>query len=227
MEKRNSFAAAGLGFLFPGLGHLYLARPSRFLVPAGIVAFIIIGLGFIGVLSSFYGAITYFALITFLILFSIIDSFVIARKKEFTPNWYNCWYMYAIWIFLLIALFVLQTAIRESLLGYDIYRIKITAAQPASGQSDWVVVDTHAFRDHGPTIGEVVLVRRSDNSSVHGKLYGRVYVGRVTKNTNERVFSYIVSSEGVEQQDIPISALVGKPTAVFYSKDTHRIGLKL
>ena len=160
-------------------------------------------------------------------MFSIIDSFVIARKKEFTPNWYNRWYMYAMWIHLLIALFFLQPAIRESLLGCDIYRIKIASAPPAIGQDDWVVVDTHAFRDHGPTIGEVVLVRRSDNSSVHGKLYGKVYIGRVTRNINERVFSYVVGSEGVEQQNIPISALVGKPTAVFYSKDTHRIGLKL
>jgi TM2 domain-containing membrane protein YozV/signal peptidase I len=227
MEKRNSFTATGLGLLFPGLGHLYLARPGRFLVPAVIAAFIIISLGFIGVLSSFYGAITYFALIAFLILFSSIDSFVTARKKEFTPNWYNRWYMYALWILLVIVLFFLQTAIRESFLGCGMYRIKIASVPPAIGQDDWVLVDTHAFRDHGPTVGEIVLVRRSDSSSIHGKLYGTVYIGRVTTSTNEKVFSYVVGSGGVEHQNVPLSALVGKPTVVFYSKDVHRVGLKL
>lgn len=222
MSKRNSFVTAGLGLLSPGLGHLYLARPGRFLIAAAIVALIIISLGLIGVLSSLYGAITYVALNVFLVLFSVVDSFVIARKKEVVLNGYNRWYVYVMWIFLIIALFVLQIAIRESLLGFGVYRIKMASAPTVIQQNGWIVVDTHAFRDHGPAVGETVLVRQNEGGSVHGKLYGKVYIGRVTGRPSESAFSYVVGSEGVEQQNIPINALVGRPTTAFSLNDIAR-----
>jgi uncharacterized protein YecT (DUF1311 family) len=229
MGKRNSFVAAGLGLLSPGLGHLYLARPGRFLARAAMAAFTVISLGLIGVLSTLYGAITYVALIAFLILFSVIDSFVIARKNEVALNWYNRWYVYVLWIASITVLFIFQAAIRETVLGFNIYRVVGSAFSPLIENNDWLLVDTRAYRDRGPTIGEVVLTRRQASASAYEKLqerfYRSVFIAHVTGRPSENTFSYVVSAKEMEQQYVPINALVGKPTTVFFSKSLNRIGL--
>lgn len=220
MLRRNPYIAATLGVLIPGLGHLYVGQFFRIFVAAAIVHIVIAALGALGYLSTYFGGLTYVALLALLIPFGMVDSYMIAKRREASVlKWYNRWYCYI--GFIAIPLIAIQghKLLREPILGFDFSRIKNGAVPPVVGEFDIILVDTRVFKRQLPRVGEIVLVRRQDS--------GLVFIGRVTKPSSNATFSYKVGSEHVEHTNVPLNAIVGKPTYVFYSPIPNRAGMQV
>jgi signal peptidase I len=219
-DRRNSLLAAALGFLIPGLGHLYIGRAKRFGVPAlGIIA-LILALGLTGALSTFIGFAIYIIAFVALYLFAIVDPPLQARHHQFHPKWYNHWYGYLGWIAIPIIFSAALPVVRESLLGYSTFRVPTAAMSPTIEPKEIILVNTHAFQARFPSAGDVVVVR--------GPQTGRLFIRRISKvngtsfafaNDNPQAIGNVAELDAASRDEI-----VGRVTYVLYSDTSMRIG---
>lgn len=222
-KRARSFLLAGIGSLLaPGLGHLYVGRAKRFMIVAGSFLFGLLVLGQVGALSSFIGIVACAALFLGLVVFSIIDSSLLAyRIGTFEPRWYCRWYVYAVWLPLLMVLFIAGLLVRSSLLGFMFYRSASVAMAPVIEPREVVLVDTKAFRETQPKIGDIVVVTVPD---LH-----RTYIRRITDRPSELAISLAADNPTGDDKDgdlqgIPLANILGRVTYLLYSPTSRRIG---
>src|SRR5688572_29042495 len=88
---------AGIANFAPPLGHFYVGRPLRGLVIA--LAVTIISIGALLISLRPLGLITVVLMVLILLIGYVVpiaDAAILARRigNEYTPQWYNRWYMY-------------------------------------------------------------------------------------------------------------------------------------
>ena len=224
-RPRSSVLAGALGFIAPGLGHLYLGRARRFAIPAIAILAIFLALGLAGVLSTFIGMAAYLVALAVLYLYAIADPPMLARRLEtFVPKWYNHWYGYAGWVAILIGISVVLPEVRESLLGYSTFRVATTVMTPTIEPGEIILVDTHAFRSRSPTIGDVVVVQ--------GPQGDRLFIRRVSAQANASSVSLVTDKPLGAAADaalatVPVSHIRGRVTYVLYSPTASHIGRRV
>ena len=224
VATRNRFLSALFGFLVPGLGHVYIGRALRFSVFAVAYFAIVLGLGLAGFLSTFWGQAVYVGLLLTLYLFSIVEPPIVATRKPFEPRWYNRWYGYIGWIALAVIALSVIPLMRESILGFAVFRVPGGAMVPAIEPRDIVLVDTRAFVNRAPVANEVVIVR--------GPQTGLLYVRRVRTQPGSVHLTLIrdnpePSRSDLELARVPVSEAIGKVTYVFFSANAARIGRRV
>lgn len=220
-RTRYSVVAAGLSFLIIGLGHLYVGRARRILIPIGVFVFVILLLAFLGQLSRFHGMWIYLGLFVALVIFGIVDSAVIAhRTHSFDAKWYNRWTVYVAWFFLLTLFWNMFPIIRESVLGVEIYRIPSDSMAPTVRRGEIILVNTRAFDRKEPSIGDVIAV----NSPSTGQAYVRRISGFPTPSSVALGRDNINGAPGPDLPTVPLSEVIGQVTDIFFSRDPARMG---
>lgn len=221
MRTRYSLWAALLGFLAPGLGHLYVARARRFIFPAAAFLLIFALLAALEALSTFIGMVIFILLFIALAIFGVLDAAIIAHRiNAFEPKWYCRWYVYLGWAAFLTAIFNTVPQFRESLLGYSSFRLQANSMAPTIEAGEIILVDTRTT-DEPPTVGSVVVVRSPSNA--------RMYVRRISDLSVPGKASFksdnVLGAEtDLSLQNISLSNLFGRVTYIFYSENKDRIG---
>lgn len=223
-RARYPLLAVLLGFITPGLGHVYVGRGKRFCVPAFAVVVLLIVLGFVGALSSFAGMAAFLVALAGLYLFSIVDPLLLARRLEvFVPKWYNRWYVYLGWIGMLLGLSVLLSETREPLLGYSTFRVPTPAMSPTIEPREVILVNTRAFQHETPMVGDVVVVRGSQT--------GNFFIRRISAQSHSSISLVNDNPLAVGRVDqlanVSPSNFLGRVTYVLYSPNLYRIGLRV
>src|SRR5712671_4800475 len=222
---RRPWLAAVLNVFLIGCGHLYVGQAHRFFIFLVAVVGGSLVLGWLGLLSSFLGFTAAIILFAALLIFAIVDAFLLARRANpYTPKWYNRWYVYALWIAALAFASVAWPASRAQLLGYASYRVPGFAMAPSIANGDYIIVDTWAYRTAHPSPGEVVVVRVPET--------GVEYVRRIARQVSAQEVEFKTdnadfASSGPGLRALPISAIVGRVTSVFFSPDLSRIGKRV
>jgi signal peptidase I len=222
--NRSRFVSALLGFLVPGLGHVYVGRAKRFVLLAVAYFVVVFGLGMASLLSTFGGMAVYVCLLFALYLFGIVDPPLVARPVSFKRKWYNRWYGYVGWIAVAVVALCLVPVIREPVLGFSVFRVPGIAMVPAIEPRDIVLVDTRVFVSRSPAANDVVVVR--------GPHSGLLYIRRVSGQPSSTSLSLVKdnpepSSADLELKSIPVSGVIGKVTCVFFSWKADRIGRRV
>lgn len=221
-KTRYSLLAAALSFSAPGLGHLYVGRAKRFLVPAGGLLVVVLFLGSSGALSSFYGMVAYLGLFLALFVHGIVDSSIVAHRiGVFELRWYCRWYIYLAWFLLLIAFSIALPLVRESLLGFSTFRVPTASMVPTIEPQDVILVDTRAFRNAPPKVGDVVVVYVPE--------FQNNYARRVSALPTPDTVSFESDSPSGKEteltlKDVPLDNVVGRITYVLFSRTNDRIG---
>src|SRR5258706_6237424 len=128
---RRPWLAAGLNILLPGCGHLYIGRARRFFAALVAAVGIYSALGWLGLLSTFWGFVAAIALFAALLIFAVVDAFLLARRANpYTRRWSNRWYVYAPWIVILVFVSVAWPASRARLFRYASYAVPGVAMVP-------------------------------------------------------------------------------------------------
>jgi hypothetical protein len=223
-HARSKLVAGFLGFVTPGLGHLYVGRPARF-APAVLLLFAVVAaLAAFGGFPTFHGMALYVLTLLVIVAFSTIDPLLQAQPRtDFVPRWYNRWYVYLGWLVLVVAVLNFPRLIRESVLGFSAFRVPGVAMQPTIKPRDMILVDTRAYRSRLPDVKDVVVV--------HNPANGLMYVRRVSR-LDTATISLASDNPAAADNDsqlaaMPLSNLLGKVTYVMYSQDFGRIGQKI
>lgn len=155
IKKRKPIVAALLSLLMPGLGHIYVGELKKGLILVGIGYSVILILGLLGFISTFYGIATLIIFTAGVYVFSIIDSARIAiLKKEYQLLSYNKWYWYLAVFIVISVLANILLAFRGEVLGYQTYRIPAKSMVPTLQIGDFITVDT---RYSQPEVGDVIV----------------------------------------------------------------------
>jgi signal peptidase I len=222
VRRRSPWLAGASNVLFPGLGHLYIGRAQRFLIPLVFIVGIYSGLGLLNLLPTFLGFVVALLLIWGLGIFSVVDVFILARRAGGSRSkWYSRWYAYVSWIFLLLVVAVVWPQTRSNLLGYETFRVPGVAMEPTIRAGDYILVNTRAYRLAGPEFGDVVVFTDASN--------GSQYIRRIAHRRPGDQFEVGAdnSSMATPIGAVPRSAILGKVTYVAYSRDLERTGTRV
>ena len=197
-----------------GWGHIYVGRLGRLLTAFFTLLLVAVGLSLIGVASTLEGVYVLFVASAMFWLFMLLDPvWVAATAKELEAKPYNRWYVYAVWPLVVVAVAVGLKAVRDPLLGFDIFWMRSEAMAPAIQKGEFVAVDTKAFVQRAPVAGDIVLVRDRESD---------IAVLRQVVAVSDRHVT-IESSAG-EAQLVIRADVRGRLTCIFYSPDHKRIG---
>jgi len=116
---------------------------------------------------------------------------------------------------------------RTDVLGYDIGYVATDSMAPSVLGGDYVLADTKYYRQHAPTVGDIVIARPVSKEDE--------YVRRVRVVNNNSVWVSADTLQGLggtsanflNNTELPLSNLKGRATYVVFSKDLKRIGTKL
>ena len=225
LKSRRPLVAASLNLLFPGCGHLYLGHAARFLVPALGLASAYVALGILGLLSTFLGYSIAISLLALLVIFGVVDGFLLARRNpDPQPRWYMRRYIYVVFAVCLLIAGGIFPVVRSSILGTETFRDPGYSMAPAILRGEHILVNTRAYKGKVPLPREIVVLR-----SQGGQLYAR-RVSSIDSTQNAIEVHSDNPGGGKDSRQwgpIPISAVLGKVTYIFYSPDINRIGLQV
>jgi hypothetical protein len=223
---RNNFRSVFVALLnlsFLGAGHLAVGRARRFFVPLTGLTILYVIFGVLGKMSDF----RFFAPLALCFVFlygaSIIDAFAIQKRGESCKCWYSKWYFLLFWCFAFSGYQLYNDFIRENFFGYmtvtvsGLGRIML----PAVRSTDYLLVDTFAYRAHPPSIGDVV--------SVDDSISGNTYLRRIARSDASGRFHFSCDNASTEEPCLQVapsfaSSIQGKVRYVYMSRDTSRIG---
>lgn len=166
-KKRRPLVAAALTLIGGGAGFLYVGKPrlalALALAPILLVA-IVAWTGSIFTPAGFY-------LLAFLLLLLWLGSSVLAavyarRQGEIPLNWYQRWYIYAIWLLVLSAPTNSVLGNRSALFGYDMFRFTSSSMRETLMPGDFFLSNTRKYRNVSPASGELVVFRYPGDPSV-------------------------------------------------------------
>jgi signal peptidase I len=213
--------ASALSVLAPGAGHLYLGRAKRFLVVFAIFVLILGGLGAAGRISSVGGFVLVMSAATGLAAFAMVDSLVQGlRSGRSEAKWYMRWFIVAAWFVWVIAFVGTWMAVRDTVLGYAVFRVPGTFMQPTLMAGDVVLVDTRVSAHEDFMQDSLVVIRHPRN--------GILYIRRLKEQTSPGIYS-VVTDAPVRPADptlqaLPRANITGIVTAILWSPQRNRFG---
>jgi hypothetical protein len=146
-KPRRAWVAGIANFAAP-LGHFYVGRPLRGVVLALTMTLVSIGALLISLRPL--GRITIVLIVLMLLigyLVPIVDAAILARRKgkEYTPKWYNRWYMYLL-IFGIVALLggIVKSVVRAHLV--QAYKLPSGSMIPTLLVGDHILVDKTVYK---------------------------------------------------------------------------------
>ena len=231
MIVRKPWVAVLLSFLMWGGGHLYVGRAARFFVAVllFILVWYLLALG--SFLPTFIGYII--ALISTILfgLFCLIDPIILARRTPFPEQLFymNKWMLFAYFIFCVLLTKMLCSYInpdfRANVLGFDFQHMMSSSMAPTILKGDLVLTDTRAYRQNGPAVGDVVLVRHAGKDYI--RLVRSVSGDSLWVSTSTSLNWNGTNPDLLVNVEIPSLAVKGRLTYVVFSWDLQRIGSKI
>jgi signal peptidase I len=212
---------AGLAsLLLPGSGHLYVGRPKRFIVIFGAAVLFYCGLGIAGKLSSFTFYITALAGLCGGTIFTAADAYRISSTgTAIRKQWFQKWWMYVILLLLLMSLLEIFRATRESALGFGVYRAPGELMEPAILQGETILVDTNAFQNAPPKVGQIVVYQNSTSRALFIKRITAVNGNSVQLDWEDKSMLALD-----DKKQTPTADLKGRVTSILWSNGDGRIG---
>jgi signal peptidase I len=166
IRPRNSFIAALLSLLIPGLGQIYCGRARRgftqlvFLVVCEtlVVKF--------GLFFYFYGLVVFVLADLVIRIYVIVDAVRLSRNQApYQLKWYNTWYYHGlIGVGIFAILFVKGSLIP---IGFKTFIIPTTSMEPTLKLGDWIVADMRPAPNRELTYGDIVVYQPTDLREVH------------------------------------------------------------
>jgi signal peptidase I len=157
-KPRRAWVAGIANFAAP-LGHFYVGRPLRGIVLA--LTMTIVSVGALLITLRPLGRITVVLMVLILLigyLVPIADAAILARRegKEYTPKWYNRWYMYLV-IFGIVALLggIVKSVVRAHLV--QAYKLPSGSMIPSLLVGDHILVDKTAYKSQSPVRFDIVV----------------------------------------------------------------------
>ncbi|MCF6257937.1 MAG: signal peptidase I [Gammaproteobacteria bacterium] len=196
IKKRSPIWTAILSLIVPGLGHVYAGSLRKGLSLIGIQYGVILLAGVFGILSIFYGAVSFIVFSIGFYIFIVISSVKLALgNKEYQLQPYNRWHWYlAIFVAVSVIANVLFSS-RGNILGYETYRIPAKSMVPTLQIGDFITVNT---RYQQPKVGDVIVFLYPKDRSIP-------YVKRVAAVSNDTV---LISNGIVIRNGKPENALL-------------------
>lgn len=221
-RPRNALVAFVLNVFLPGLGHLYIGRAARWAISVGMALGLYFILGISGVLLNVWAYFLALAAMGGAYIFLLIDAPRLARRQTFEPKWYNRKIMYLVFVLGIFAYSSALPYIRPTVLGIDTFRIPTNSMSPTLVAGDHIIVDTKAYRQASPIVGDVVVARAQN-----GSLYVRRVAAGAIRGDVRLETEIQPPTEPRYFQDVPIQNVTAKVRYIIYSSDIKRIGLRI
>ena len=205
-----------LGLVCPGWGHLYVDHVPRFLVAALAYLAVAVTLAATSMLSEFSGMVALLCAVAALVAFSSLDAARLAPRSA-ARRWRR-WPVFLTWWLAVACGVAVWASLREPVLGYAIFRMQTDTMAPAVIRKELVLVDTRAFRERRPLLGDMVIVREPETR--------RRYLRRVTGVDSDGALTLTTDRPdgGAGPERATTDALIGRATYVLYSRAPGRTG---
>ena len=212
---------AGLvSLLVPGSGHIYVGRAARFGVIFGSAILLYCGLAIAGKLSSFPFYVLALGVLASAVLLTAIDAYRLSRRGQAVLGlWYQRWWVY---VLLLIAFGVVGEsfrATRESAFGFGVYRVPGELMEPTILRGEQILVDTRAFREARPKVGDVVVY---EDREFRVQFIRRI--AAIDRDVIELTWDNKSVTAPIGAKRIAASDLRVRVTSIFWSFGQGRIG---
>jgi signal peptidase I len=157
VKKRKPIIAFLLSVITPGLGQIYNGRFKRGIILYLILLLLSVALIFLGMFSTFYGAIIIFLIILGFSIFIWLDALFDAIKLKGVPlKPYNKWYIYL--VIVLISGFVnsmISSVTKNNIVRA--YKIPASSMEPALLVGDHFIADMKIYKSEKPKRGDLVV----------------------------------------------------------------------
>jgi signal peptidase I len=178
------------------------------------------GLAIVGKLSSFPFYVLALAALATAVLLTAIDAFRLSRRAQAVRGrWYQRWWVYVLLFIVFGVVGESFRATRESVFGFGVYRVPGELMEPTIVRGEQILVDTRAFRDARPKVGDVVVY---EDREFRMQFIRRI--AAIDKDAIELTWDNKSVTAPIGAKTIPASDLKGRVTSVFWSFGQGRIG---
>ncbi len=213
MHKCKPWLTALLSVIFPGLGHIYAGAARRGLLQLGLVTAALLIFGWTGKTATLGGFYLLIAITFAGFGWIVIDSILVCRRRQQKKKIYNRWPVYLIFALIMIFVQWMSLQYRDSVMGYQSFRLASDSMSPLLQEGDYVLVDTRHFQRREPAVGDVVVFDSVDKVQIYVKRIA-AFGGDTIEIDNGRVLrnSLIVDSLSVpaERRKRPVSRSMEK-----------------
>lgn len=161
-QPRSGLLAVILHTFSPGLGFIYIGKIiTAFSIPVLMIAWVLL-MGWSRVILQPWGIAVLWLGLLLIYLLLIPVVFRMARRQQTVKtirplkNRIPVYLAYIVWFLLLVGV-VFQY--RNSLLGYETFRLPSRSMMPTLIPGDYIIVDNWAYNDAAPQRGDVVVFR--------------------------------------------------------------------
>ena len=194
LHTSNPYISTILSIIIPGLGLIYIGKLKLVLQSLFIYMLFLSLCSWSGLIHMKYGGAVVFLLSTIVYIFSIIYTFIIAKKpmkQTYDRPWISL--VYTIGIVVYAYSFPI---IAQEVLGFRAFRIPANSMSNSLVIGDHIIVNTWIYNNRTPSRGDIVAFESPQNTN-------QVFLKRCIAVPNDEIFIvdkdlYIHYSEGDE-----------------------------
>jgi len=188
IKKRYKTLAVLFSMVFPGLGHLYVGKwkisifiPFTFVLLIGAFAWT-------GLILVNFGMMLYVTILLLWYLGLMVWVFQLARNQSgVSLNKSQRWYFYILYVLVWYFLFGIVNSYlvqnRADVFGFESFHIPATSMAPTLIGNDFIMVDTWAYKNANPVVGDVVVFKYPRDKKVK-------YIKRIIAKPGDHVAYY-------------------------------------